>query len=259
MDLQGKKILVTRAKAQASALSLQIEKFGGVPIEMPLISCRAVQNPSKIQKVIVSLHTYQWLIFTSKNGVDFFFQQYRAETGNLSLPTNCKIAVVGKKTDDILATYGLRANLIPKEYVAESLLEALLNVVKKEDQVLIPHGNLARNVISEGLRKNGVQVTELVVYETVVEESSKESLYHAIKNKEIDVVTFTSSSTVENFIKLLEGTNWREYSDNLMFVSIGPITTKSMKENHLHVSTEAKEYTLQGMLESIIVKLKEEK
>lgn len=259
MDLQGKNILVTRAKAQASALSLQIKKYGGNPIEMPLITCRAVVDKIAINNVINSLDTYKWLVFTSKNGIDFFFQEFRNSGKEVSLLEKYKIAVVGTKTEVILESYGLKADLTPPHFVAESLLAELLKVVKKDENVLIARGSLARNVIGDGLRENDIFVTELDVYETVIESSSKAKLYDAIKKNKIDVVTFTSSSTVDNFVRLLDGTNWRDYSGNLLFASIGPITTKEMKKHQLPVHTEPKQYTLQGMLESVMDKLKEEK
>lgn len=258
MDLQGKKILVTRAKAQASALSLKIKENGGVPIEMPLIACKELTHKESIHKAISDLHTYHWIVFTSKNGIDFFFQELKRLQGDFSLPTNCKIAVVGQKTDEVLANYHLKSDLIPEKYVAESLLKGLLTVVKKGERVLIPRGNLARNVIARGLIEHSIEVTELDVYENVIEKSTKQQLYNDIKGKKIDVVTFTSSSTVDNFVQLLEGTDWRTYIENILFASIGPITSKTMQNHQMPVHVEPNEYTIQGMLESIADKLKEE-
>lgn len=259
MDLKGKNILVTRAKAQASALSLQIKKFGGNPVEMPLITCKAVVDKTAITNVINSLNTYNWLVFTSKNGIDFFFQELKNAGKEVSLLEQCKIAVVGAKTEVILKEYGLKADLIPPHFVAESLLTELLKKVKIGETVLIARGSLARNVIGDGLRENDIFVNELDVYETVMEKSSKAKLYDLIKKGQIDVVTFTSSSTVDNFVHLLEGTNWRDYIDKLIFASIGPITTEEMKKHQLPVHTEPIQYTLQGMLDSVMEKLKEEK
>lgn len=259
MSLKGKRILVTRAKAAASALVLQIQKFGGTPIDIPLIACRPVLNKEQIHEVIDSLHTYNWIVFTSKNGIDFFMEEYREITGQKQLPEKCKIAVVGTKTADVLNDYNLVADLIPEQFVAESLAEKLVTVVNSKDKVLIPRGNLARNVIGDQLRANGILVTELDVYETVNEESSKESLYEVIKCKQVDIVTFTSSSTVDNFVQLLDGTDWRNHTGNILFASIGPITSKTMRKHKLPVHVEAEEYTIPGMLLSMMDKLKEEK
>ncbi len=258
MDLHGKRILVTRAKAQASALSLKIKELGGIPIEMPLITCKEISDKTAINYVLSSLHTYDWLVFTSKNGIDFFFQELSNLNGSIVLPSSCKIAVVGKKTEEVLTSYEIKADLIPEYYVAESLLESLLKVVKKGEKVLIPRGNLARNVIPEGLRNQNIDVTDLDVYETVVEKNSKEQLYNFIKYEKIDIVTFTSSSTVDNFVQLLEGTNWRNYIGKIMFASIGPITTETMLKHELPVHTEPENYTIDDMLRSIADKLKEE-
>lgn len=257
MTLQGKKILVTRAKAQASALSLQIKKYGGIPIEIPLITCKEVENKTAIHDAIKSIHTYKWVIFTSKNGIDFFFKEYEKIKGSLAFP--CKIAVVGKKTEDVLSEYGLEADLLPEKFVAESLLESLLKVVKKDDRILFPRGNLARSIIPNSLRENYIYVNELDVYENVIDNNSKEQLYQLIKRREIDVVTFTSSSTVDNFVALLEGTNWRNFISEVIFASIGPITSKTMVNHNLPVHVEPKEYTIQGMLNSMMEILKEDK
>jgi uroporphyrinogen-III synthase len=259
MDLHGKNILVTRAKAQASALSLQIEKYRGTPVEIPLITCQAVVDKTAIIKELNLLHTYDWLVFTSKNGVDFFFQEFENEGKQVSLLDGCKIAVVGKKTKRILEKYGLKADLTPEQYVAENLVAELLRNVNVREKVLILRGNLARNIIANDLRANGIFATELDVYETVIDKSSQEKLYDVIKKGQIDVVTFTSSSTVDNFVQLLEGTDWRDYSDKLIFASIGPITTKTILKHGLPVYTEPKEYTIHGMLGSLMEKLKEEK
>lgn len=256
MTLQGKKILVTRAKAQASALSLKIEKYGGIPIVIPLITCEAIDDKTAIESVIKSIHTYQWIVFTSKNGIDYFMAELQRMKA--ILPPTCNIAVVGKKTKEVLETYGYSSNVIPDEFVAESLAEKLKATVKSNDRILIPKGNLARNVIADTLRSNSIHVTELDVYNTIIEKSSNNKLYLAIKNNELDVVTFTSSSTVNNFVRLLEGTDWRNYLKNIMFASIGPITSQTMKENNIPIHIEAKEYTIQGMLNAIMEKLKEE-
>ncbi|MCT8137488.1 uroporphyrinogen-III synthase [Anaerobacillus sp. CMMVII] len=177
--------------------------------------------------------------------------------GNLQLP--CKIAVVGNKTEDALETYGLNADLLPELFVAESLAESLVKVLKKSECVLIPRGNLARNVIPKKLREHDIYVKELDVYETVIDEKSKDQLYKAIKNQEIDVVTFTSSSTVDNFVELLAGTNFRNYLEPIIFASIGPITTRTMMKHDLPVHVQPKEYTIEAMLNGVMEKLREDK
>ena len=258
MDLQQKKILVTRAKAQASALSLQIEKNNGIPVLMPLINCVEKSDKMEIVDTINTIGTYDWLVFTSKNGIDFFMKEACRTIDVAKLQDVCKIAVVGKKTEDALGEYGLCADALPEQFVAESLLEKLLEVVTPGERVLIPKGNLAREVIAKGLRANGVEVTELEVYDTVIDESSRYQLYAALRDGEIDVVTFTSSSTVNNFVQLLQGTNWESYCERVIFVSIGPITSETMAKHGVRVDVEAKEFTLQGMLYSLSEKLKEE-
>lgn len=257
MDLHEQKLLVTRAKAQAVALSSIITKHNGISVELPLLSFKPIIS-SETREVIMNIHTYDWLVFTSKNGVEFFLYALEKLTGDTKLPSTCKIAVVGKQTNDTFKKYGMSADLIPKKFVAEDLLEDLLKTVQKTERVLIVKGNLARDVIASVLVDHQVDVTQLVVYETIMETSVKQKLYEIVSNKEVNFVLFTSSSTVRFFVELLDGTDWRNYLNELSFVSIGPITSKTMKTYDIPIFVEANQYTGQGMIYSIMDKLKED-
>lgn len=257
MTLKGKRFLVTRAKEQANALASLIKHYQGNPIVVPLLSFKRMNN-SYITKVISAIHAYNWIVFTSKNGVEFFLDCVEAVTGKREIPGSCKIAVVGKQTNEVLTHYGMRASIIPKMFVAESLLEELKQTVGQTEKVLIVKGNLARDIIASDLSRDGMDITELIVYETVMNHSAKQPLYEIIKNKKVDFVLFTSSSTVHFFMKLLEGTEWRAYMEHFLFVSIGPVTSQTMQDYGIPIFTEANPYTGQGMINRIIEKLKEE-
>ncbi|MCD8502425.1 MAG: uroporphyrinogen-III synthase [Bacillaceae bacterium] len=247
--------MITRAKEQANDLASLIERYQGNPIVLPLLSFRRVNN-GYITNVISKILTYHWIVFTSKNGVQFFLDCVEEVTGKREIPSSCKIAVVGKQTNEVLHYHGLHASIIPKIFVAESLLEELKRTVKQTEKVLIVKGNMARDIIASELTSEGIDVTELIVYETVMNQSTKYPLYEVMKNKETDFVLFTSSSTVHFFVKLLENTDWRTYIDHFRFISIGPVTSQTMQSYHIPIFTEANPYTGQGMINSIIQKFK---
>ena len=257
-SLNGKRILVTRAKAQAKVLSKKIKKLGGVPIEIPLIFIQPSDNHQEIKHTLDQLHTFDWLVFTSVNGIHYFFQfldQYHPTWTKADLP---KVAVVGEKTLRALKQRGISCELMPESYVGESLYETLKAVVSSHDRVLLARGNLARRFLKDKLQEIGVDVKDLVVYETVKNDKDQSKLVQLIKNKEIDVITFTSPSTVKYFIDCLQSIEWRQYTDSFKVACIGPITAQKAKKCGLHPDIVAKEYTIDGLLNEMIIYFKEE-
>ncbi|RBW71577.1 uroporphyrinogen-III synthase [Bacillus taeanensis] len=250
--LFGKKILITRSKQQAASFSNKVQELGGIPIQIPLIS---IQQPSTIRPVtqaISKLDTFHWIIFTSTNGVKFFLNALKEESIDTAILKNNRIAVVGRKTLEVLEDAGIKVDLVPTEFVAEALIDELKQQMKEGEAVLLPRGNLARDVLPNELRKLGASVTDIVVYETVLYDGHKQELYELIKNKQIDVVTFTSSSTVHHFVQLLEGTDWRNYIDSIILAAIGPITAETLEHYHLIPTVTAEQYTINGLLHSIV-------
>lgn len=251
--LKGKRILVTRAKEQASSFSKKIQSLGGVPIEIPLIKIEAPSNTDQIEKTLINLHTYDWLVFTSVNGVHYFFQfleQFDIPIKNTQ--EKPKIAVVGKKTLEALEKKGVKVDLIPDEFVAEDLLTKMLLQVKKGDNVLLARGNLARSLLPEKLKEAGARVNDLVVYETVVNMEARAELLEILKLRSCDLIAFTSSSTVTNFCSLLKGADIEALLKNIKIACIGPITEQTALESGLKVDIVAKEYTIDGLLEAIV-------
>ncbi|MGO4888598.1 uroporphyrinogen-III synthase [Anaerobacillus sp. MEB173] len=243
--------MVTRAKAQAFALSNKIEQYGGIAIEVPLIAFQPPKNAEPIYQAIEHIHNFKWIVFTSANGIDYFFESLKESNRSTSSLSSLKVAVVGAKTEERLMAYGIKADLIPKEFVAESLLESLLEHVNSETPVLIPRGNLAREIIPNGLRKKGIPVTELDVYETVLAGEAKHTLIGLLQGNDLDVITFTSPSTVDHFVQVLEGTNWRNEINMIQIACIGPITAQAVEKNGLTPDIVAKEYTIHGLLQAI--------
>lgn len=253
--LLGKKILVTRAKEQAASFVNKIETLGGTPIVVPLLAFRPPANKERLNLALQNLSTYDWLIFTSINGVRFFFEQlndeYRTQLKKL------KLAVVGTKTEQQLNKYGFTAEFVPNEFVAESFAESLLKWVKQGEKVLFPRGNLARTVIPKALRNEGIDVFEFDVYETVAAKESYVKLRTLILEQSVDYITFTSSSTVEYFAEAIAGLE--NDLQSVQLVGIGPITEQTALKHNLKLDIVAKVYTTEGLLDAIVTSLKEMK
>jgi len=250
--IQGKRILVTRAKEQAASFSEKISELGGIPIEIPLIKIQPPKNLEQIEQALADINRYDWLVFTSVNGVQYFFHFLEKYNICLQKGKQPKIAVVGKKTLQALEQRGITVDLIPEQFVAENLLEKLREKVTAGDSVLLARGNLARSLLPEKLREMGVHVNDLIIYETVLNYEKQAELKQLLKSRSLDIITFTSSSTVTNFVELLEGTGWRDWLDHTQIVCIGPITEKTALEAGMNVDIVAKEYTIAGIIEAII-------
>lgn len=248
-SLEGKRILVTRAAEQAESFSAEIRARGGEPVEIPVIAFRRPEDPSEIEKALQHLQDYRWVVFTSANGVRFFFQILR-EAG-FDYPVEAKTAVVGQKTLRVLQKYGVNADVVPEEFVAESLLKRLKSEVRSEDAVLMPRGNLARKKLPEELSECGVNVTDLVVYETVANRDEEKTLTKLLKDHRLDMVTFTSPSTVKFFLELLGKRDRRDYLHNVKVACIGPVTAKTATEHGLPPDIVAEEYSVDGLLDAM--------
>ncbi|WP_099352093.1 uroporphyrinogen-III synthase [Fredinandcohnia onubensis] len=255
--LLGKMILNTRGEKQAAEFSMKITAAGGTPIELPLLTFQKPKNTTFIKNTISNLESYDWLIFTSKNGVDFFFDFYDQvveEVGiNLPLP---KIAVVGTKTEKALLSKGFEPELVPEEFIAEGLFKSLKPFVKKGARFLLARGNLSRSYLVDELTRYGAEATDLIVYETIGDSREKERLIALLKENQIDIITFTSPSTVKQFYKMVEQIEWQQWTKNVIFACIGPETKKCAKQLHIPIHICPKNYTIDHLLTEIIDYLK---
>ncbi|MEH7236206.1 uroporphyrinogen-III synthase [Bacillus sp. JJ1562] len=251
--LLGKTILNTRGKGAAAEFSKKILAAGGTPIEIPLLTFQKPNDISFIEETIENLDTYEWLIFTSKNGVDFFFDFYdqvmEKVSKKLSMP---KIAVVGTKTEKALIAKGYHPELVPDEFIAEGLYESLRPYVKKDVHFLLARGNLGRSYLVDELTKRGALATDLIVYETAGDSCEKERLIELLKEKQIDIITFTSPSTVRQFYKMVEQTEWKDWTKHVLFACIGPETSKAAEQLHIPIHIRPINYTIDHLLTEII-------
>ena len=247
--LFGKRVLVTRARAQASKLTEGLEALGAACLEVPAIR---IAEPSDggaaLRAAIVHVADYDWLIFTSANGVEHFFRALDAAGKDARALARAKVAAIGPATANALAACGVRADCVPGEYRAEAVVEALKGDVKSGTRVLLARAEEAREVLPESLTALGAEVTVAAAYSTKQAEADGAALAKKLTSGEIDIVTFTSSSTAKNLCAILGGA---EPLLHVKCVAIGPITAKTCEALGIKPAAVAKEYTIEGLIETI--------
>jgi uroporphyrinogen-III synthase len=248
--LLDQRVLVPRGKDQAKSFSKLVERYGGIPVEIPLIAFRPIAKNRRLEDCLAALDTYDWIIFTSNVTVETFFSVFDQEVSTLP-----KIAVIGKKTAEVLQAKGIQVSFVPSVYVAEAFVEEFLLMVDPHAKVLLPKGNLAREHIAASLSEAGTKVDEVVIYETYLPEESRLKLAQLLSNHELDILTFTSSSTVDHFMEVVREFGLEMQLKNCIIGCIGPITEKKLLEYGLAVHASPKEYTVKDMIKSIMVYL----
>ena len=257
--LAGLRILIGRTRHQAGALSSSLRQAGAEVIEIPFIEIRKPRSYKPLDTALENLCDYDWLIFTSVNGVEAVWAQLRKLGLSTKQLKHLKIAAIGPATKRAIEMRGLRVHLVPEEYVAESVVKSLRKKVNGK-RILLARARVARDVIPRELRKLGAKVDVVEAYETVIPQASRTRLRAALKDprRRPDVITFTSSSTVRNFVRLLGRHVWggpalrdRRRDPRPRFVSIGPVTSSTLRELGLPVDIEAKQYTIPGLIQAI--------
>lgn len=256
--LFGKRILVTRAREQASELVRLIEEQGGEAVEFPVIRIGRPERQEAIRaldEALGNMERYNWILFTSVNGVEYTFQRMAELRIDVRTMYRAKIAAVGPKTQEALLARGLVADLVPhNSFQAETLLELMKQFVRPGEHVFFPKGDRARPVLSEGLRQFGANVTDADVYENTLSLEGGEETMHMLQSGEIHAVTFTSSSTVTNLLEALRKLGESDPAgllNRLELFSIGPVTTDTAAANGLNVRTTAEEATVASLVEAI--------
>jgi uroporphyrinogen-III synthase len=259
--LHGMWILVGRARHQASALSFGLRELGAEVLEIPFIEIRKPRSYKALDRAVENLSNYDWLILTSVNGVEALWERMRVLRVKSKNLAHLKIAAIGPATRQAIEEHGLKVSVMPKEYVAESVVASLRRKVKGK-RVLLARAKIARDVIPLELSKLGGRVDVVEAYETVVPQSSRKGL-RAVLNRgqgRPGLITFTSSSTVKNFVELLgQGRGRgrprhtsRRLLQGMKFASIGPVTSSTLRDLGLPVDIEARKYTIPGLIEAIV-------
>ncbi|MEL1136254.1 uroporphyrinogen-III C-methyltransferase [Desulfitobacterium sp. THU1] len=253
--LFGQRIIVTRARHQASALSQGIEDLGGEPWEFPAIEIAPPTDPKQMIDAIKNLKRFEWVIFTSVNGVEEFFKTLTQQGKDVRDLFGMDIVAIGPATRDALEKRCLKVSFVPEEYRAEKIIEGLASRVLPGQSVLLARAEEARDILPESLKALGADVWDVPAYRTVLGDANKEELQNLLKEKAVSAVTFTSSSTVRNFMQLIDGE--KSLLDGVKLYSIGPITSKTATECGLTIDAEAKQYTIKGLLEALAGRGKE--
>lgn len=248
--LFGKTVLVTRAREQASALTAELEKLGAACVEAPAIKIQPPDSFVALDAAIAALDFYQWLIFTSVNGVEYFFKRLDEASLDTRALHGIKVAAIGVQTAAKLKSYGIRADIVPVEFKAEGIVEALIGLVEPGMRVLIPRALVARDVLPEKLREMEVAVEVVPAYQTVVADTDGQALARKLQAGKIDMVTFTSSSTVTNLLSLL-GEGAVDLINQVKVACIGPITATTCQQHGITPDVIAEEYTIKGLVEAI--------
>ncbi|HJT58167.1 MAG TPA: uroporphyrinogen-III synthase [Ktedonobacteraceae bacterium] len=272
LPLQDRRILVTRTREQASALSERLRSLGAIPIEFPTIRIMPPENWEPLDNALRRLcaNSYDWLVFTSANGVNLCFDRL----GTLGYSAHdigaVHVAAIGPATAASLARHGITADIVPDEYIAESVASALIEDARQKEQslqgkrILLARAAAARKVLVTELQQAGAIVDEVAAYHTVPVASNDErgrEMMHLLQNRQLDIITFTSSSTVRNFMHWLMQCEPGFANEFIGLVArqaqpkiacIGPITSQTAREFGLDVHIEAREFTIDGLVNAII-------
>jgi uroporphyrinogen III methyltransferase/synthase len=238
--LAGQRIVITRSREQASELAVLLQREGAEVLELPLIAQVPPADPVPVEQARERAAEYDWILFTSANGVRFFLDR------PLSRPASIQVCAIGPATARTVEELGWCVDLIPEEYVAESVVAAFANRDLAGKRVLLPRATVARDVVPDALRERGAQVDIVEVYRTVLPPDAA-ARANAILAQKPDWITFTSSSTVKNLLAVVE----REKLQGIRLASIGPVTSSVLAKHELPIDAEAAESTLLGLVEAI--------
>ncbi|HXG20466.1 MAG TPA: uroporphyrinogen-III C-methyltransferase [Methylomirabilota bacterium] len=249
--LFGKRIVVTRPRAQAGNFIELLEQQGAEVILCPTIETVPLASYERLDKALDEIASYAWVIFTSVNGVKFFFARLRERTQDIRTLGAVRIAAIGPETARAVEQLSLRVEAMPDEYRAEAVVPTLGNV--KGQRILLPRAAEARAILPQALRVLGAQVDEIAVYQTIrPQETTAEPLQALFEQGKIDLVTFTSSSTVRNFVSLFPTDDIRTVLGATRVGCIGPITADTAREYGLEVAVQPSSYTVSAFAEAIV-------
>lgn len=252
--LFGKRIVVTRAREQASEFLRALSLLGAECIEFPTIEVISPESWESLDRAIKALDEYDWLLFTSVNGVKFFLKRLEFLGKDIRDLKGIKIGVIGPKTASIWHGMGIKPDLMPDEYRAEAVVESFEKLGISGAKILIPRAVKAREVLPEQLRQAGANVDVVHAYQTISPDHDTGRVRELLMRGSIDMVTFTSSSTVTNFVDMFksEGQEMHKWMARIVVACIGPITAKTAQDNGFQVDLIPTEYTIERLTLSIV-------
>jgi len=252
LPLAGRHIAITRPPGQASALAEQLEALGARVTALPAIEIAPSEDISRLDAALDRLATYDWIVFTSVNGVAAFAGRLAARGQGWAARGLARIAAIGPATARALGERGAPADVVPAEYVAEALAEALGNVAGQ--RILLPRADIAREALARELRLRGAEVDEIAAYRTVVRPLPAGLLERVLSGGDrVDAITFTSSSTARSLARGLRaaGREPRSALAGITLAAIGPITAATLREEGLAPGLVAEEYTIPGLARAL--------
>lgn len=257
--LFGKRVVVTRSRAQASVLTQRLEDLGAEVWEFPTIEVVPPADYVSLDNCLKLLKEYQWIVFTSVNGVEAFFQRLWETGGDIRQLQGIRLAAIGPATGKSLEDRGLRVDYIPEEFRAEAVAEGLVGKVRAGERILLPRAREARTVLPKLLKESGAVVDEIVAYDTINGSGDSRVIKEMLENRRLDAVTFTSSSTVRNFVSMLqdsqEGVEFKKdvssMLEGVVVACIGPITADTARTLGLTVDVVAQSFTIDGLVEAL--------
>jgi uroporphyrinogen III methyltransferase / synthase len=250
--LSGKRVVVTRARTQASELGRRLREFGAEVIEFPTIAIEPPRDYAPMDRAIERLQEYDWLFFTSVNGVEYFLKRFGQLGKKAQALEHLRVVAIGPETAARLEGQGIHVYLVPAKYQAEGILEELNPREIRNRRILIARAAQARELLPETLREWGATVDVIEAYQTVLPQDHQLSLNELLQQKQIHLITFTSSSTVVNFIRLFEGEDLIRILEGVTIACIGPITAQTAIENGLRAEIISSEFTIPGLVDAIV-------
>ncbi len=248
--LFGKGIVITRPERQADDLADLLSAEGAEPISFPTIKIVPPEDWHELDVAIEALTTYDWLMFTSANGVLFFFERLLQKQKDIRDLKGIKICCIGPATARQIEDKGIQVDLVPKQFIAEGILQSFAGMDLKGKKILIPRAAKARNILPEGLKMQGAEVDVVTTYRTINSGRKKEELAALISDNKVDVITFTSSSTVTNFVEIM-GLDFK-LPAHVDIACIGPVTAATAKKAGFKIDISHEEYTMEGLVQSLV-------
>ncbi|MCG0277853.1 MAG: uroporphyrinogen-III C-methyltransferase [Thermanaeromonas sp.] len=248
--LAGRRIVVTRPWPRGKGMAQRLSELGAEVVQFPAIKIRPPVDLETFDRMVKEASRFDWIVFTSVNGVEWFWRRLKAQGLDVRSLAGVKIAAIGPATAEALAERGILADYQPAEYIAEAVASGLKPYVKGK-RVLLPRADIARPVLAEELRQSGAEVVEVAAYKTEKADGDADRLREWLSNGKIDAVTFTSASTVRSLLEVLGG-DAAELLKDTVVACIGPVTGKAAREAGLKVAVEAREYTEEGLIQALL-------
>jgi len=250
-SLAGKTILITRAREQSGEFASRLQDLGAEVIEFPTIEIIPPLSWEELDRAIDRLQAYDWVIFTSVNGVDFFWRRLSEKMKKPQIPSTLKVCAIGPATARQLQEKGIRIDYTPKEFVAEAILQGFEKMAIRGKRVLLARVKQARDILPKGLRTLGAEVEVVEAYRTVKPRGGARRLKNILANGKVDVITFTSSSTVNHFVELLKKEDVKELLKGITIACIGPVTAQTAESLEMTVHIQPAEYTIASLTQAI--------